>query len=731
MLFKRLLTLMATLFMGVAIFAQNAPESSCNKNVNSINKFVSFAEDKQVIGGHPRLFLSDADFASLRSLTQGNGQKASEIRTIHGVKASEIRAIHGLIMSRAEAILTENSPLSRSFDEGGKRMLGTSREALERILFCSYAYRFSDDKRFLDHTTFDLLSVCHFSSWNAENHFLDAAELALAVGIGYDWLYDDLSDSDRSTIISALMLNAFEPSADEDTAWFYYAEGNWNQVCNAGLLTAALAVYGDEVGLGNETDGVRTGIDAEKSSLESGTKEVGLGCDVAGAVQRIITDAIWSNRRAMETIYSPEGCYAEGPNYWSYGNMFQAVLLSAFESVTGSDQGLSSVEGFDKTATYKQLTYRHKQLTNESLQSTSLPYGNIFNYSDNVDELKPAYPLWYFAWKSGNWSLLDSELPLLETGKYSESSEFRLLPLLMMYALKMPEEIGGGANASIDAGGAGGSASLNGAASSNSGDTDISSHSSNLRSYFNPGVPGKLDDLPLMIFKGEDIYLGIKGGSPTTNHAHMDGGSFVFDAYGKAWAIDPSRASYAEMEQECAARGGDFWDMSQESLRWQMPAMGNQWHNTITVNGKDFNVKGKAEIIDTLSSGAVLDLSSLYEGELSSARRTIYIDSDSCLRVEDGITADQGKDAEIRWSFVTPAKVTVGRREIRLENEGTMIIIKTTARLASSRRTVPVEYEQFPSGSEDYRICGFTARVPKGKCVVFYSRIGTKNFARR
>jgi len=635
MLLRRIAISMATFLSSVAIFAQ---KPIGNIFVNGINKNVSFTDIQQVARMHPRLFLSDDDFESIRSTVRSSSSDSPEIK-----------ALHALIMRRAGTIGLDIRPLERRFDMSNRRMLETSRSALERLLLCAYAFRYTGETKYLDHATADLNSVCSFSNWNAENHFLDAAEMALAVGIAYDWLYDALSPQLRSAIINALDSFAFQPSADEDTAWFYWSEGNWNQVCNAGLVTAALATYE--------------------------------ACDTTA--QRIVNDALWSNREAMQTIYSPSGCYAEGPSYWNYGNMFEAVLLSALESVFGSDFGLSSVEGFAETAEYKSFTYR--------------PFGNTFNYSDNLDEWKPAYPLWYFASRFKDRSLISSELSLLAESEYSESSEVRLLPLLMMWALRLDGEVG---------------------EDKEEGHYGI---------YRNHGVKGQLDDLPLIIHREKDRYLGVKGGSPTTNHAHMDGGSFVYDAFGKGWAIDPDRASYADLEAECEAQGGDFWDMSQGSLRWQMPGIGNLWHSTITINDKQFNVKGKADITET----DALDLSSLYEGEVSEVLREISILEDGNLKVEDRITALDDKDAQIRWSFVTPAQVQVGRRCIKLRNGGTMIIIRTTAYIQGSRRRLAVDYKQFPSGSEDFRICGFTAKVPKGKCVVYYSRIGTKNFARK
>ena len=38
------------------------------------------------------------------------------------------------------------------------------------------------------------------------------------------------------------------------------------------------------------------------------------------------------------------------------------------------------------------------------------------------------------------------------------------------------------------------------------------------------------------------IFVGVKGGSASDNHAHMDAGSFVMEADGVRWAMDFGRA---------------------------------------------------------------------------------------------------------------------------------------------------------------------------------------------
>ncbi|MCQ2148359.1 MAG: heparinase II/III-family protein [Bacteroidales bacterium] len=552
-------------------------------------------------------------------------------------------------MQRAETIGLSASPIEYRFDASGRRLLHRSRDALQRISLCAYAYNVTGEDKYLNHAIADLSTVCSFPSWNAENHFLDAGEMSLAVAIGYDWLYDNIPSELKQTIVRTIDKYAFKPAADPDVAWFYYSEGNWNQVCNAGLVAGALATYE--------------------------------ACDTVA--QRIISDAVSTNRRIMEKVYSPYGCYSEGPGYWLYGNMFQVILLSELESALGTDFNLSEIEGFDKTSLYKQFTYR--------------PTGKSFNYSDNHDKLTPSYPLWYFADRFTNPSLLDSELLQLYSGSYTSPEEVRVLPILMRYALHLKKS-----NTNAD----------RGHIYSSDGDTPIVMVRGNWKS------------------NKKDFYLGIKGGSPTGSHTHMDGGSFVYDAFGKTWAMDMGRQEYADLELICNAKGGDFWSVASESLRWRFLKMNNRGHNTITINDKDFLVKGKAELVETIDDGdcwgGVMDLSSLYGDQVKSAIRRLVISKDGTLTVVDTIEAGGSVDANIRWSFVTPATPTVSHDRIVLNNDGVKMSLKTDSNAS-------VTYEMFSSDPSDYHwvvsdeeaknpgisICGFTARVEKGKTAVF------------
>ena len=44
------------------------------------------------------------------------------------------------------------------------------------------------------------------------------------------------------------------------------------------------------------------------------------------------------------------------------------------------------------------------------------------------------------------------------------------------------------------------------------------------------------------------IYVGLKGGSPSVSHGHMDVGSFVMDANGERWSMDLGMQEYESLE---------------------------------------------------------------------------------------------------------------------------------------------------------------------------------------
>jgi hypothetical protein len=101
--------------------------------------------------------------------------------------------------------------------------------------------------------------------WNSL-HFLDLAELTAAYSIAYDWLYDQWTDDQKTTIrgniityglnygVTAYTQNAFWQSVNGNwncgmyppqKDWFLYSH-SWFSVCNAGLIMGCIAIQGDD-----------------------------------------------------------------------------------------------------------------------------------------------------------------------------------------------------------------------------------------------------------------------------------------------------------------------------------------------------------------------------------------------------------------------------------------------------------------------------------------------------
>lgn len=279
----------------------------------------------------------------------------------------------------------------------GKRLLDVSRNAFRQIYFLSYSWRMTGDGRFAMQAEKVMLDVCRFSDWNP-THFLDVAEMTAAVAIGYDWLYDWLSQESREIICAAIIDKGLAPSVNvgkEELKNIHWLEkkNNWNAVCNMGMAFGALAVYEHCPELASE----------------------------------IIVRAMDSVKNNTLKEYSPDGNYPEGYMYWNYGTAFLIMLSDALESAAGIGLGLDKDYGFMRSAEYM-------------VQMTTQDFG-CFSYSDcNVSENALCLPLFWFASRTNDNSLLYGEADRIEyltkNGKEDRMYETRYLPSVLLWAGK-------------------------------------------------------------------------------------------------------------------------------------------------------------------------------------------------------------------------------------------------------------------------------------------------------
>lgn len=351
-------TLFTSLFLSLAFFA------------GAQNKLTG----KTVLPAHPRLLLLKGEEEKIKIALQANPL---------------LEQVHIGILAKCDQFIAV-APVERI--KIGIRLLDKSRTCLQRVFYLSYAWRMTHQQKYLKRAEKEMLAAAAFEDWNP-SHFLDVAEMTMALAIGYDWLYQDLSEHSRKLIKTALITKGLEPSMlSGDNMFWIKAAHNWNQVCNAGLSFGALAVYEEQPELAGD----------------------------------ILNRAINTVELPMK-IYEPDGAYPEGYSYWNYGTTFNVMLIDAFQRALGTDFGLSEKPGFLKTAGFM------LHMTGP----TTLP----FNYFDSGTKAESNPAMFWFAAKLKNPSLLFNELGYLsKPGK--QLMEDRLLPAMLIWSKGLqPDQI--------------------------------------------------------------------------------------------------------------------------------------------------------------------------------------------------------------------------------------------------------------------------------------------------
>lgn len=322
--------------------------------------------DYDAIAPHPRLLLTKGDVSKMRELP---------------AKSANAMTIHQMIISAADAYLNA-VPIKREIEDGTK--WSAPREALKRVFYLSYAHAMTDDMRYVAAAEREMLAASAFEDWNP-SHFLDVAEMTMALSIGYDWLYRRLSVRSRSIIGTAIYEKGLRASELEGVN-FWEREDNWNQVCNAGMTYGALA------------------------TLERSPEYC----------KALIAKCLESNKKAQK-IYEPDGAYPEGYAYWEYGSGFEALLVAALESSLSTHAGIADNKNFLRSA--------------EFMNHLVAPSGKVFNYGDCSYDTASCMPAKYwFARKTGNPSIVALDEKSIKEKKVSQDA---LLPLYMICATNL------------------------------------------------------------------------------------------------------------------------------------------------------------------------------------------------------------------------------------------------------------------------------------------------------
>lgn len=383
--------------------------------------------------------------------------------------------------------------------------------------------------------------------------------------------------------------------------------------------------------------------------------------DKSDLAQKIIDRAVSSIILPMED-YMPDGAYPEGYGYWGYGTTFNILFLSAMEKAFGNEYGLAINKGFLKTAQY--------------LEHMTGPTGASFNYSDAGSGGGTQPAMFWFANKLSDPTLLWSEKYFLQNKKPSND---RTLPAIMIWS------------AGLDI-------------------NDITPPTETI------WVGQGKNPVALMRSSWSDpnaVFVGIKAGSPSVNHGHMDVGSFVMEANGERWAMDFGMQDYNSLE----SAGVNLWSMVQNSQRWDIFRYNNMAHNTLTVNNQLQTVTGKA-IINSWSGApelmnAVTDITEVYKGNLKKAVRGIAIVDKKYVAVRDEIETNESETV-VRWTMVTSANVSLtdGQNALLTKN-GKKLNLKVAAPQGVTVKTwTTVPTNKFDAPNPGTTLLGFEATIP-------------------
>ena len=526
---------------------------------------------------HPRLFLRPE---------QVRNRLREQLKTSMG------EALAGRLRADAD-ILLKMPPSTRLVK--GRRLLEVSRRVLLRVTTLTAVWLFTGERCYADRALLEMEAAARFSDWNP-SHFLDTAEMTAALAIGYDWLYPLLSERQRTEIGTAILEKGLLASwPPRQAGWWVNSRNNWSQVCHAGMVLGALAVAERDLPLAAKT----------------------------------IRRALVQVPATMLRIYAPNGAYAEGPGYWAYGTEFNALLIAALESALGSDFGLLSVPGFNRTG--------------EFIAATVAPTGKVFNYADCAERIGIEFARIWWANRFRRPDCFHSQIrrqffdytgERLQPRLYREDDNLRLMPLALLYL-----------------------------------DNLVEGSSRPPRSYFS----GAEAETPIAVHRssGEDdaLYLGVKAGSPGSSHGHMDGGSFLIEADGVRWTCDLGINNYAKIEKYVP----DLWQRRPHSGRYRVFRIGRKSHNILLIDDHDQRVDARATITefsgDDTEQHTVVDLSPLYRGDADLVERRAALLPERVIEISDQLEGVR-PGARVRWQMCTKANPVLHGAVAELRKEG-------------------------------------------------------------
>ena len=223
-----------------------------------------------------------------------------------------------------------------------------------------WAYYMTNDAKYAEEAVSQALTMASWEHWFSDSNFFLQTSYAMAgCAYVYDLFYDYMSLEQRKALADGIIKNGIIPAREH-----YYGRGvsdwplrdtNWNIVCNAGTIVAALSIGRDY-----ESDLCYDVLEKALKSLEYASLE-----------------------------YGPDGGWAEGSGYGGFTANYHVLALSSLLNVYNTDFGLANAPGllkyryfpFDMMATESKIDL-HDDGRGSSLDSPAVMW--MSNYTNDL-----------------------------------------------------------------------------------------------------------------------------------------------------------------------------------------------------------------------------------------------------------------------------------------------------------------------------------------------------------
>jgi hypothetical protein len=293
---------------------------------------------------------------------------------------------------------------------------------------------------------------------------------------------------------------------------------------------------------------------------------------------RVIVPAAIENLPYALKSYGPDGAWGEGPGYWDYATNYTAYGLSALKTALGKTFDLEKTGGMSRTGYFP-------------LYSAG-PTGYLLNYADAGEKSKLGAPhaaMWLAATYDN-----DDFSDFVEDQLVTRTADVFHIIWYRPHSSSQP--------------------------------------SRDLDKYFG-------GDVPLYFSRSawndpNALFIGIKAGYNQVNHAHLDLGSFEFDALGQRWVRDLGSDDY---------NLPGYFTMTPTGARWTYFRLSSFSHNVPILGNKIQDVYATAAFTKH-SEGvsqpyAIIDFTKAYKEFASSAKRGVKVmDSRKSVLIQDEFT---------------------------------------------------------------------------------------------